>query len=87
MDTVARHQQEIKRLSEQINALKKRGTQATSGATLQVGTTVCTNCEAVGCTEPHRKNIFYSEPYKMTDRKDWARKLMDEKGVACKGDE
>ena len=23
----------------------------------------------------------------MTDRKDWARKLMDEKGVACKGDE
>ena len=28
VDTVAKHQQEIKSLSDQINALKKRGTQA-----------------------------------------------------------
>ena len=34
VENVARQQQEIKRLSEQINALKKKGTQATSGATL-----------------------------------------------------
>ena len=56
VDTVAIQKQEIKRFSEQIKALKKRGTQATSGATLPGGTTVCTHCEAVGRTAPHRKN-------------------------------
>ena len=57
VDTVARQQQEIKRLSEKINALKKKGTQATSGATFPGGTTVCTHCEAVGRMAPHRKNL------------------------------
>ena len=56
VNTVARQQQEIKRLSEQRNDLKKKGTQATSGATLPVGTKLCTHCEAVGRTAPHRKN-------------------------------
>ena len=59
VDTVARQQQEIKRLSEQINALKKKVTQAPSGATFPGGTTVCTHCEAVGCTAPHRKKGCY----------------------------
>ena len=67
--------------------MKKRGTQATSDATFPVGKKVCTNCEAVSCTAPHIKNTCYFDPGKMTDRKYWARKLMDEKGVACKGDE
>ena len=68
VDTVARQQQEIKRLSDQINALKKRVTQAASVGTLPggrlMGTTVCTHCEAVGCTAPHRKNACYSDPRK-----------------------
>ena len=84
VDTVARQKQEIKRLSEHINSLKKKETQATSGATLPGVKTVFTHCEAVGRTAPHRKNFCYFEPRKMTDRKYWARKLMDEKGVACK---
>ena len=45
VDTVTRQQQEIKRLSEQINTLKKKGTIATSGAKLPGGmTTICTQC-------------------------------------------
>ena len=88
VDTVARQQQEIKRLSEQINALKKRGTQAARVGTLPVGelvgTTVCTHCEAVVRTEPHRNNACYFDPRKMIDQKEWARKIMDEKGVVCK---
>ena len=71
--------------------MKKKGTQAVSVGALPggglVGTTVCTHCEAVGRTAPHRKNACYFNPRKMTDRKDWAQKLIDEKGVACKDDE
>ena len=37
VDTVARQQQEIKRLYEQINALKNKGTHATSGDTFPGG--------------------------------------------------
>ena len=91
VDTVARQQQEIKRLYEHINNLKNRGTQAASvkifpGGGL-VGTTVCTHCEAFGRTAPHRNNACYSDPRNLTDQKEWARKLMDKKGVACKDDE
>ena len=67
--------------------MKNKGTQATSGATLPGGMTICAHCEVVGHTEPHRKNASYFDPRKMTDRKDWARKLMEEKGVNCKDDE
>ena len=87
VDTVARQHQEIKRLSEQINALKKKGTQVTSGDTLSVGTTIYAHCEAVGRTAPHRKNACYFDPQKMIDRKYWARKLMEEKGVKCEDNE
>ena len=69
VDTVARQQQEIKRLSKQVNALKKRETQTVSVGTLSVGTTVCTHCESVGRTAPDRKNACYFDPRKMTDRK------------------
>ena len=89
--TAARRQQEIKCLNKQINALKKRGTHAASIGTLPggrlVGTTVCTHCEAVDRTASHRNNACYSDPINMTERKEWAEKLMDEKGVACKDDE
>ena len=49
--------------------------------------TVCTHCEMIGHTAPHINNTCYFDPHKMTDRKDWTRKLMDEKGVARKDDE
>ena len=58
VDTVTRQQQEIKRLSEQINALKKKGTHTTSGSTLPGGTTVCTHCEAVRRTAPCKKKTL-----------------------------
>ena len=90
-DTVERQQKEIKRLSKQINDLKKIWTQAASVGTFPggelFGTIVCTHCEAVGRTAPHRKNACYFEPMKMTDQKEWARKIMDEKGVVCKDNE
>ena len=88
VDTVARQQQEIKRLSEHINALKKKVTSATSGATLPgTTTTICKHCEVVGRKSPHRKNPCYFDPRKMTERKGWVRKFMEEKGVNCKEDE
>ena len=69
VDTVSRQQQEIKRFSEQVNALKKRGTQAARGSTFPGGTTVCTHCEAVGRTLPHRKNDCYFDPKKLQTEK------------------
>ena len=91
VDTVARQQKEIKRLLDQINALKNRVTQASGigsfpGGVL-MGTAVCTHCEAVGRTAPHRENICCFNTRKMTERKEWARKLMDEKVVMCKDEE
>ena len=65
VDTVARQQQEIKRLYEQINALKKRVTQTSSIGTMSVGGmvgTLCTHCEEVGRTAPHRNNVCYFDP-------------------------
>ena len=44
---------------------------------------MCPHCAAVGLTSPHKKNSYYFDPKKMTYRKEWARKLMDKKGVAC----
>ena len=88
VNTVARQQQEIKRLSEQINALKKKGSSSTSRDNVPGGTiTICTHWEAVGRTATHRKNACYFDMRKMTDRKDWTRKLMEEKGIKCKDNE
>ena len=75
VDNVAQQQQEIKSLYKQINDLKKRGTQAAGVRKLTrgglVGTTVCTHCEAVRHTTPHRKNACYFDPRKMIDQKEW----------------
>ena len=49
--------------------------------------TVCTHCEAVGRTAPHRKSACYFDPRIMTDQKEWAQIRIDEKGVAFKDDE
>ena len=69
VDTAVRQQQEIKRLSEQVDALKKRGMRVDSIGTLPEGTNICTHCEAVRRTAPHQKNACYFDPKKMTDQK------------------
>ena len=48
---------------------------------------VCPHYAAVGRTVLYKKNVCYFEQKKMTDKREWARKLMDEKGVACKDEE
>ena len=85
INTVARQQQEIKRMYEQISDIKKRGTQAsnifkTSGGG-QTGS-VCPYCAAVGRTAPHKNNSCYFNPKNMPDRREWGRKLMNDEGVA-----
>ena len=88
VDTVVRQQQDIKRLSEQVNALKQKGAPATSGVTLPgENNTMCTYCEAVGGTVRHKENACYFGPRKITDRKDWAKRLMEEKGIKLNDDE
>ena len=72
IDTVARQQQEIKRMYEQINAMKNRGKQASNIVTTEgVGNTgnVCPHCAAVGRTAPHKNNSCYFDPKNMTDRR------------------
>ena len=83
VDTVARQQLEIKRLTEHINALKKKGTSGTNGVTRTGGNNVspCKHCKAVGRTVPHRHNRCYFDPRKNKDRQGWAKRLMEEKGV------
>ena len=84
IDTVAT-QKNIKRLYEHIHAMKKKGTQSSSiGTTAGGGLTVnmCPHYAAVRPTAPHKNYPCYFDPKKITDRREWARKLMDKKGVA-----
>ena len=83
VDTVTSQKLEIKRLNEHINALKKKGSSGTNGATVPGGNNfpTCKHFEAVGQTAPHRNNRCYSEPQKNKDRQGWEKRLMEEKGV------
>ena len=58
IDTVPIQQLYIKRLTDHINALKKKGTLGTNGVTVTGGNNSppCKHCEAVGQTAPHRHN-------------------------------
>ena len=68
VDTIARQKLEIKRLSEQFSALKKKGASGTSGATVPGGNNpLCKHCEAVGQTAPHRRKACYFDPRKNKD--------------------
>ena len=70
VDTVAKQQQDIKRVSEQINALKIKGATVTSEATVPGGgNIVCKHCESVGQTVQHRKNSCYFVPRKQSKQK------------------
>ena len=69
--------------------MKNKGTQAyiigtTAGGVLTGN--VCPNCAAVGHTAPQKKNSCYLYPKNITGRRDWDRKLMYKKGVACNDD-
>ena len=70
--------------------MNKKGTKASSiGTRAGCGLTgnVCPHCTEVGRTAPHKNNSCYFDQKRMTDRREWACKLMDEKGVACNEDE
>ena len=54
VDTVARQQQDIKRLTAQFNAFKKKGPQETSEKEREK--IICKHCEGVGRTAPHEKS-------------------------------
>ena len=69
--------------------MKNKGTQYSSIGTTTGGGlmgNVLPHCTEVGRTAPHKKNSCYFEPERTTDRREWARKLMDKKGVACNDD-
>ena len=82
VDTVARQQLEIKRLTEHINALKKKGGAVTNGIPGTAGNNFlpCKNCEAVGRTAPQRHNKCYFDPKKKKDIMGWEKRLMEAKG-------
>ena len=82
--TVARQQQDIKRLTAQVNAFTKKGPHETKEKERE--NMIYKNCEAVGRTTPHGKKCFF-DPKKMTNRKERVQELMEKNGVPCKDDE
>ena len=84
VDTVAAQAKDIKRLYEQINDLKNKGSPISRSGTTTGGSmtgNLCPNCAVVGRSDPHKKNACYFNSRKMTDRRERARKLIDKKGV------
>ena len=85
VDTVARQQIEIKRLTEHINTLKKKGGTVTAGVPGKGGTNSNSmqykHCAAVGQSAPHRNNKCYFDPRKNKERMGWAKRLMEGKRI------
>ena len=85
VDTVDRQQIEIKRLTEHINALKKKEGAVTAGVPGTVGNNSnspqCKHCAAVVRTAPHQINKCYFDPRKNKERMGWEKELMESKGV------
>ena len=71
VDTVACQQIEIKRLTEHINALRKKGTAGTPSvpSTGDNNATACKHCKAAGRSVPHRNNHCFFDPRKT--RTEW----------------
>ena len=71
VDTVARQQIEIKRLTEHINALRKKGVSITASVpkTWDNNAITCKHCKAVGCSVTLRKNHCFFDPRK--NKKEW----------------
>ena len=83
VDTVARQQIEIKRLTEHINALREKGISGTASVPItgDNNTTTCKHCKAVGRSAPHRNNQCFFDPKINKHRLDWAANLMKAKGI------
>ena len=83
VDMVARQQLEIKRLTENNNALRKKGGAVMAGVPNTGGNNSpnCKHCAAVGRLSPHRNNQCFFDPGKNKNRMGWATKLMDAKGI------
>ena len=83
VDTVARQQIEIKRLTEHIKALREKGVSGTASvpSTGDNNATTCKHCKLVGRSAPHRNNQCFFDPRKNKHRLDWAAKLMEAKGI------
>ena len=87
VNTVAAQAKETKPLYKHINAPNKkenptpsRGTTAGGGMTGNM----YPHCYVVGRSALQKNNACYFDPKKMTDMREWARKLMDKKVVAYK---
>ena len=82
VDTVARQQIDIKRMTENINALRKKGGSVTAGVpnTGDNNSPNCKHCTAVGRSAPHRHNQCFFDPRKK-NRMGWETKLMEAKGI------
>ena len=82
VDTVARQQIEIKRLTEHINALRKKGAADTPGvpSTGDNNATACKHCKAVGRSVPHRNNHCFFDPRKTRTELIGKRSLWRQKG-------
>ena len=80
---MARQQIDIKRLTEHINALRKRGVSVTASVpnTGDNNATTSKNYKAVGRSAPHQNNHCFFDPNKNKNRVDWAAKIMEAKGI------
>ena len=85
VDTVAGQKIKIKRITEHINALKKKRGAVTAGVPGTGGTNSnsphCKHCAVVGRTAPHRNNKCYFDPRKNEERMGWEKRLMEAKGI------
>ena len=83
VDTVARQQIEIKRLTEHINVFRKKGGSVTAGVpnTGNNNSPNCKHCTAVGRSAPHRHNQCFFNPRKNKNRMGWATKIIEAKGI------
>ena len=82
-DTVASQHIEIKRLTEHINALRKKGESVTDGVP-NTGDNNSPNCKhftAVGRSALHRHNVYFFDPRRKKNRMGWSEKLMKENGI------
>ena len=78
VDTVARKQIEIKRLTEHINSLREKGVSITVSVpnTGDNNATTCKYCKVVRRSAPHQNNHCFFDLSKNKNRVDWAAKLM-----------
>ena len=90
VDTVAAQEKDIESLHQHINGLKNKGNPNLRDGTNAGGGTAgnrCPHCAAIERSAPHKKGSCYFDPKKMTERREWACTLTDEKGVAFKDDD